>query len=118
MTYLKCLAAYLTGWVIVQGVYNRLLNAANRGARGQAFKQEVAEYVAASCIDLLDGRQSHYRLLQRVDDETHKLLQNVLFTEGQVTLSSNYGLALARLRSAHDRASVSAVVGGGARGVQ
>jgi hypothetical protein len=63
--YLQSLAAYLTGWVIAQNLYQRLIAQSQ-----EEFKREVAAYVVDEIEARLEGREmSVDALAQAVMDE-------------------------------------------------
>lgn len=57
-TYLKCLAAYLTGWVIAQSIFNRVMKHV-RDREWDNEKDDMAKRCAKEVIYLLSEIEHH-----------------------------------------------------------
>lgn len=65
-TYLKCLAAYLTGWVIAQSLFNRVRHYV-WDRDGYDVKVEIATFVAERLISGLESRDRELAALRDQD---------------------------------------------------
>lgn len=78
-TYLRCLAAYLTGWTIAQNVWNRWWKYAVTGKEVARLQTEHAHEVAEEVMRKL-----------RVENQPH----NIMFVIGRLLRDDNVGIKL------------------------
>lgn len=94
--YWRCLAAYLSGWVIANAVFNRVREHWQKTGEAERFKREVADYVGDALIAKLESRDKELAALRTLHDTIREwAIEERLHMEGVGAVPDEWLLNLA-----------------------